>query len=296
MQPLLENILVFGANGQLGTSICQVLANVYNIIPVTRDKLNIAVKEEIHLLLTNLLRQYNLKAIINCIAFTNVNANESNISQAFQVNTLFVAELANFCKCHDIILVHFSSDYVFDGKLLNYQYKETDFANPLNIYGLSKYSADAIIIQQLKKYFIFRVSSVFGSSKNNNSNNFITTILKLAATKDKISVIADQISCPTHSDDIATAVKQMLTFYSDHFGLYNCVSSSSCSWFEFAQLILKQKGYDQNKIEPISYSDYKFIANRPQYSVLNINKLSQFFLMPTYQDAFLNYWGKNSII
>ncbi len=289
-----ENIVIFGSNGQLGSDICHTLNSTYDIHHVTREMVDVESKKSVLDFFDNmklLKEQSGVKAIINCIAFTNVDGNETNIDKAFRINTLFVSELVSFCKNQDVMLIHFSTDYVFDGRKENYKYKETDLTNPLNMYGLSKYNADNIIMNYLTKYFIFRVSSLFGANHatGKQGSGFIPTMIRLAQEKESWNVISDQISCPTHTLDVARVVDYVLTHNIYRFGLYNCVSSNSCSWFDFAKLILREYGYDDNKIKPISYKEYKFIAQRPQYSVLDISKLLEFYSMPSYEDAFLEY-------
>lgn len=287
MKPL---ILIFGANGQLGFDITQVIIPHYTIQAVTREIVDLANSQAVDSFLKT-LHNMEIYAVINCVAFTNVDGNESNIEQAFHINSIFVSQLVNFCKTTNTLLVHFSTDYIFDGTAKNHKYNETDPVNPLNIYGLSKYTADNIIKNYLDRYYIFRVSSLFGvtHATGKQGSGFIPTMLRLAAERDSWTVISDQISCPTHTLDVAKVVYHFLTTQITEYGIYNCVSSTSCSWFEFAQLILREYGYDPEKIKPISYQDYKFIAKRPQYSVLDISKLSNYYQMPSYQDAFLEY-------
>jgi dTDP-4-dehydrorhamnose reductase len=278
----MTKIVVLGSNGQLGSDLMIVLPELnHNIIGVTRQEFDVN-SDNMHSKLT----QYaDANYIINCIATTNVDGCEDNQQLAYNINSIFVADLAKFCSEHNIILIHISTDYVFDGQK-NTPYTEEDKPNPLNIYGLSKYAGELAIKTFAAKYFIFRVASLFGiAGASGKGGNFVTTMLRLANDKDSFTVINDQYTCPTHTLDISRAIKAVIKQNLDEYGIYNCVSSSSCSWFEFTQEILRQCGFDPHKVRPISYKEYAFRAMRPQYGVLDIKKLSRYYQMPDYKSA-----------
>lgn len=282
----MAKIVVLGSNGQLGYDLMKVLHNNTNnqVIAATREQIDATTAKA-----NDLARYADSDYIINCIATTNVDACEDNPSNAFSINTTFVVELAKFCTANNITLIHISTDYVFDGT--NKQpYTETDVPRPLNVYGLSKYAGELAIGHYGDKYFILRVSSLFGvAGASGKGGNFVTTMLRLSQEKDSWTVINDQITCPTHTLDIARAINALIEQKATEYGIYNCVSSTSCSWFEFTQDILCQSGNDINKVQPISYRNYSFKATRPQYGVMSVDKLARFYAMPDYKSALAEY-------
>lgn len=281
----MAKVVVLGSNGQLGSDLLKVLQDSHEVIASTSQDLDatrLTVKSE--------LEQYaDADYIINCIATTNVDGCEDNPGQAFLVNSAFVVSLAQFCQTNQIILFHISTDYVFDGSK-SQPYSETDQPNPLNVYGLSKYAGELAIKQYLSSYFILRVSSLFGvDGASGKGGNFVTTMLRLATEKDSWTVINDQLTCPTHTLDVARVIRDFIDKEITAYGIYHCVSNNSCSWFDFTREILRQCGIPESKVKPVSYKDYKFKAARPQYGIMNTRKLSNIYLMPDYQVALQEY-------
>lgn len=284
----MAKIIVLGSNGQLGSDLIKVLTqgNQQNqILPLTREQIDARADN-----LIDMFAHYiGVDYIINCIAVTNVDGCEDNSTDAFTINSSFVTQLAKFCDTNGITLIHISTDYIFDGRK-NTPYSETDVPNPLNIYGISKFAAELAVQNYMEKYFILRVSSLFGvAGASGKGGNFVTTMLRLAKEKDSWTVINDQITCPTHTLDVARAISALINKNATEYGIYNCVSSSSCSWFEFTQEILRQTGNDVAKVQAISYKDYKFKALRPQYSVLAVDKIAKYYKMPDYKEALAEY-------
>lgn len=285
------NVIILGANGQLGSDVCSVLAqdSKLKVTPITRNEFdanidldNIATK----------LGKYTPNIIINCIAITNVDWCEDNSAIAFKINADFTYKLAKYCKQHDILLFHISTDYIYDG-LNEFEYQEFDNAAPLNIYGLSKYAGDLAIQAYHNKYFILRVSGLFGKSgASGKGGNFITTIKRLAIEKDEIKVIADQVSNPTSTLAVARCIAHFISHNITEYGVFNCVSNDVISWYDFAREILRLSNLDENKIKPIEFKDYKFIAKRPQNSTLAVNKLKEFYSMPSIRESLAEYLNK----
>ena len=281
----MAKIVVLGSNGQLGSDLMQVLAAGHELIASTKANVDAASAN-----VTAQLEPYaSADYIINCIATTNVDGCEDNPQAAFVINSGFVVQLAQFCQTHDITLIHLSTDYVFDGSN-QLPYSENDQPKPLNVYGLSKYAGEIAVINYAAKHFILRVSSLFGvAGASGKGGNFVTTMLRLANEKDSWSVIDDQLTCPTHTLDIARAIKALIEQNVTEYGIYNCVSSSSCSWFEFTQEILRQTGNNPAKVKPVSYHEYKFKALRPQYGIMAVTKLNKYYVMPSCQAALSEY-------
>ena len=281
----MAKIVVLGSNGQLGSDLMQVLADGHELIASTHANVDAASAN-----VTAQLEPYaGADYIINCIATTNVDGCEDNPQAAFVINSGFVVQLSQFCQAHDITLIHLSTDYVFDGSN-QLPYSENDQPKPLNVYGLSKYAGEIAIKNYAAMHFILRVSSLFGvAGASGKGGNFVTTMLRLANEKDSWTVIDDQLTCPTHTLDIARAIKALVEQNVTEYGIYNCVSSSSCSWFEFTQEILRQTGNDPAKVKPVSYREYKFKALRPQYGIMDVTKLNKYYVMPSYKAALSEY-------
>lgn len=283
----MAKIVVLGANGQLGTDLMSVFANKqqHNIIGLDRNDVDASSLN----VLPQLAQYADADYMINCIATTNVDGCEDTPQATFVLNSGFVVQLAQFCAINNIKLIHISTDYVLDG-MINAPYDEKAIANPLNVYGLSKYAAELAVQRYCPQAFIFRVASLFGiAGAAGKGGNFVTTLLRLAVEKESWTVINDQFTCPTHTLDVARAISALINHQVTEYGIYNCVSSSSCSWFEFTQEILRQTGHNPAKVQPISYKNYNFKALRPQYGVLDVRKLSHYYQMPSYQAALSEY-------
>ncbi len=283
-----NKIVILGANGQLGSDLQKVfMQNQLDYVALTKQDIDVSCDD-----IEAKLSQYtNVSYLINCIAITNVDGCEDNPAQAMQVNTTTSYQLAKWAQLHGVILIHFSTDYVFDG-MAKIAYTEETQARPLSIYGLSKYAGDLAIQAYTEKYFIFRVASLFGvAGSSGKGGNFITTMLRLArdSERNKLSVINDQFTTPTHTLDIARCVAYFILNNVEEYGVYNCISNSQCSWYEFTQQILERSGLDQNKIHPISYTEYNFKAKRPQNVILSTNKLQKYYIMPHWQNALDEY-------
>ncbi len=279
----MAKIVVLGSTGQLGSDVIEVFLNGnHQVIAVTKEQVDATSLNVIE----QLAHYSDAAYIINCIATTNVDGCEEDPDAAFKINSTFVYLLAKFCNQNNIVLIHVSTDYVFDGAKKHAAYSEHDVPCPLNVYGLSKYAGELAIMAYAQKYFILRVASLFGvAGASGKGGNFVTTMLRLAKEKDEWTVIDDQITCPTHTMDIAKAIKSLVDNSVDEYGIFNCVSSGSCSWFEFTREILQQNGYNPDKVKPISYKDYQFKAKRPQYGILNNDKISKYYKMPDYKNA-----------
>jgi dTDP-4-dehydrorhamnose reductase len=284
-----QHIVILGANGQLGSdlvSICK--QNNISFTPVTQDDFN-ALTDDLGAKILDKIP--GVSHIINCIATTNVDGCETNSDLAFNLNASFAYKLTKLCNDINITLFHISTDYVFDGTKTDL-YLETDIPNPLNVYGLSKYAGDMAITRYALKYFIFRVSSLFGrAGASGKGGNFITTMQRLGRERDVVSVIANQITTPTATLDIARAILHFINNKVDDYGVYNCVSSNSCSWYDFAQAIFKLSGLDEAKLHKADFDSYKFVAKRPKYAVMSTAKLSKYYQMPQWQDSLNEYFS-----
>lgn len=282
----MAKILVLGANGQLGSDLMKIFAGTNNdVLGLTQMDLDAASAD----VGSQLAKYTGYEYIINCIATTNVDGCEDNPDLAFILNSAFVVKLAKFCQEQQSILIQISTDYILDG-IANHPISELVTPNPLNVYGLSKYAGEIAVSSNCDKYFILRVASLFGiAGAAGKGGNFINTMLRLANEKDSWQVIDDQFSCPTHTLDVARAICSLIDDKITDFGIYNCVSSMGCSWYEFTREILNLSGLNPDKVKPVSYKDYQFKAKRPQYTILDNSKLAKYYKMPDYKQALTEY-------
>lgn len=284
----MSRIAVLGANGQLGSDLVKILqAKNLNYLAVTRSDFDVSavdIEQKLNIL-------SDCKYIINCIATTNVDNCENQAITAFTVNCLFNQKLAKFCHTQQITLFYISTDYIFDGTSSD-PYLESQLPNPLNIYGISKLAGEYAVSNYSTQYFIFRTSALFGiAGASGKGGNFISTIMNLAQTRESFTIIDDQYTCPTHTLDLAKAIIYFIDNQITTYGIYNCVSSNSCSWWQFAAKILNLSHLDLNKLKTIKYADYQFKAQRPQSTILSNHKLQTFYHMPSWEESLEQYFA-----
>ncbi len=260
-------VLVTGSSGQLGCEIKELSKNFKE--EFFFDRLDITDKS----FLEPFLKENKIDTIINCAAYTAVDKAESDQKLADEINHLAVKNLAALAKEQEIKLVHISTDYVFDGK--NYKpYKEDDQTNPNSIYGKTKLDGEKAI-QEIapKNSIIIRTSWVYSSY----GNNFVKTMLKLGKTKDRLTVINDQVGTPTYARDLAQAILNIIPqIYNNKPEIYHYSNEGVLSWYDFAKEIMKMANL-KCKIEPIATKDYPTPAIRPHYSLLNKAQIKEVF-------------------
>ena len=290
-----QTVLVAGANGQVGSNICRIFDGNFDVIGFSSRELDICEASEIH----KIFDMVRPDIVINAAAYTKVDDAEIYSSLADQTNLHAVKHLCDACLNHNSLLVHFSTDYVFDGTKAD-PYREEDYADPLNAYGHSKLAGDHYIIENAVQYVIFRLAWVY----DNSGTNFPKKILKAAHGKDQLTVVDDQIGTPTSADFIATIVHHFIaakdTSNKQEFNsVYNLVPNGMASWFEFAVRLLSRAeamGFDlkckAKDVIPIKSSHLSQPAKRPQRVVLDNRKIQQalgirFALWDAYIDDFL---------
>jgi dTDP-4-dehydrorhamnose reductase len=266
-------VLVTGANGQLGQSI-QFIANKYpNIQFVYTDfqEMDITNIENCQAVFT----KYQPHFCINTAAYTAVDKAESESEKAHLINAVGPENLAKVCKEFDTILVHISTDFIFDGTS-KVPYLETDVPNPKSIYGQTKLDGEIAIQKNWEKHFIVRTSWVYSQF----GANFMKTMLRLASERNTLSVVNDQIGTPTNAVDLAEVLLKIIasckTETDGVFGIYNFSNEGVCSWYDFAAAIFHQKGIEID-LKPIPTDSYPTPAKRPAYSVLDKTKIKKVF-------------------
>lgn len=260
-----KKIMILGARGMLGYDMVKTLSIDYEIIPLDIEELDITKKDDV----MKAMIETRPDIVINCAAYTDVDGCESNIEKAFSVNAEGVRYIAQSCKNVDAKLIHYSTDYIFNGKKKS-PYKEEDLPNPLNIYGKSKLKGERYVQEILNDYLIIRTEWLFGK----NGKNFVSTILELSDQKDELRVVNDQIGSPTYTVDLAYATKTLIE--KAVAGIFNITNSGHCSWFEFAKKILDLSNTNHIKIFSISSQQLQRPARRPRNSILNCNKFQIF--------------------
>jgi len=226
-------VLITGVSGQLGSSLCSVLADDFQVIPATRAEFDItdlaATQAFIH--------KKAPHVIIHPAAYTDVDGCETNKEKAFLVNTIGARNVAIATREIEAKLVFISTDYVFDGRKES-PYLEYDPPNPASVYGWSKLMGEQMVMQQNPRSFILRISWLYGP----HGKNFVKTMLSLARTEEELQVVNDQRGTPTFAGDVARQIQTLIQ--TDSYGLYHCTSQGSCTWYEFALEIIKNAGYE----------------------------------------------------
>lgn len=279
------HVLVTGARGQLGSDVVSELMsrNIYATgIDITELDITDAFACKDFISKKN--SEKRIDAIIHCAAYTAVDKAEDEVETAARINAYGTENLVKVCKEFDIKFMYISTDYVFDGEG-DAAFKPDDKRAPLNVYGQTKYEGELAVEKYLEKYFIVRISWVFGL----NGNNFINTMLKLGRTKDSLNIVSDQIGSPTYTKDLAVLLSDMIV--TDKYGRYHATNEGLCSWYEFAMEIFKQAGITDIKVNPVSSEEFPVKAKRPHNSRMDKIKLTEngFKLMPTWQDALSRY-------
>ena len=277
----MTNILITGANGQLGSEINAIAPkyNKYNFLFTDLKALDITNK----LAVQNYLTNNNINTIINCAAYTAVDKAESEPALANNINHVAVANFAQLAKDKNIKLIHISTDYVFDGTA-HTPYVETDLPNPPSVYGKTKLAGE----QAMQKInpansIIIRTSWVYSKY----GNNFVKTMLRIAKERDEINVVADQIGTPTNAADLAQAIITILPkIKNEEVELYHYSNEGVCSWYDFAKAIFKIKGLTI-QVYPIETSQYPTPAKRPFYAVLNKGSIKERYniTIPYWKDS-----------
>jgi len=261
------NILVTGANGQLGSELRELSGSYgHRFIFTDRSTLDITDKEA----LTALLDKESIDTIINCAAYTAVDKAESDEANADAINHLAVKTMAELSKTQGIKLIHISTDYIFDGH--NYRpYTETDSTGPQGVYGKTKLAGEEAIRASGADAAIIRTSWVYSSY----GNNFVKTMLRLGKERDELGVIFDQVGTPTYARDLAKAVLDSLEkLKAQPFVIYHYSNEGVLSWYDFAKEIMKMAKIEC-KINPIETKAYPTPAKRPHYSLLNKAKIKE---------------------
>lgn len=273
-------ILVTGVTGQLGYDVVQVLKkrNI-DYLGVSSNGMNLGHLDEIE----KVVMDYHPDAIIHCAAYTAVDKAEDDYGLVMDINAKGTLALARVAKAIDAKLLYISTDYVFGGQG-EFPFSTDSEKKPLNMYGLSKLFGEQAVQMVVEKYFIVRISWVFGQ----NGNNFIKTMLRLGQSNDTLNVVADQWGSPTYTADVAPLLCDMIL--SDKYGVYHATNEGVTNWADFATYVMKVANIDCD-INPISSIEYPTKAIRPHNSRLDKSSLdiNGFHRLPDWKDAVDRY-------
>lgn len=271
------NVLVTGANGQLGHDICEYLTSL-GIDNVAADigEFDICSMKEV----VRAMEFIKPTHVAHCAAYTAVDKAEQEQELCERVNVDGTRNIARACADFKAEMLYFSTDYVFDGNSKDEPWEVDDPKGPLNVYGKTKLKGELAVIEELEKYYIARISWVYGIS----GGNFVKTMLRLSQSRDEINVVNDQIGAPTYTQDVAKISLELLK--SGSYGVYHTPNDGQCSWYDFAREIFVKAGVDI-KLNPVTTQEYPTAAARPKNSRLSKKSLDDagFSHLPHYSDA-----------
>lgn len=277
------NILVTGADGQLGNcmrnavdALGDTCADNYIFTDVAQ--LDITDGKAV----ANAVNDNNVNVIVNCAAFTNVDAAESNAELARQLNATAVQNLAHAVKANDGHLVHISTDYVFGGEPYNIPCREDQSGTPTGVYGQTKLEGEQLIASSGVKALIVRTAWLYSEY----GKNFVKTMLNLTATKEKLNVVFDQVGTPTYAQDLAEAIVHIIDnrMLDGNEGIYHYSNEGVTSWYDFTKMIAMMAGNNRCDIQPCHSNEFPSPVKRPSYSVLDKTKFKSTFSLP------IPYW------
>ena len=274
------NILVTGANGQLGNEIRILTGDsrhnyIYtDVVEAEGNRttmLDITNAEEVKAMVAN----HNVDVIINCAAYTNVDAAEDNEALAEKLNSEAPAILANAMAEAGGLLVHISTDYVFGGDPYNTPCREDQKGTPTGVYGATKLRGEQRITASGCKYLIIRTAWLYSEF----GKNFVKTMLNLTSTKPQLKVVFDQTGTPTYAYDLAKAIVEIVESkkYEGNEGIYHYSNEGVCSWYDFTKMIAEMAGHTECDIQPCHSSEFPSKVMRPSYSVLDKSKIKAVF-------------------
>jgi dTDP-4-dehydrorhamnose reductase len=276
-------ILLIGALGQLGTDLRKTLA-AHEVTPVDKEEIDVCQRRQVDTMVGDLRPE----VLVNCSAFNRVDEAEDDPEAAFAVNTFAVRNLALAARRYEAKLVHFSSDYVFDGPVRR-PYVESDTPCPRSMYGVSKLAGEAMVQAIWPRHFLIRTCGLYGyTGSRDKGTNFVESMFRLEARGGPVRVVDDQFCTPTSTMDLAWAVTQLLP--TESHGVYHLTNAGQCTWYEFACAVFAEAGLHPD-VQPVASSEFPVKAKRPDYSVLDNQKFRAegFTDMRPWREALADY-------
>ncbi|MCX8036308.1 MAG: dTDP-4-dehydrorhamnose reductase [Candidatus Sumerlaeia bacterium] len=284
-----KKVLVTGAKGMLGTDLVAriKMTRKYDLVAVDIEEMDITRLSEVK----NTLLEHRPDVVIHCAAYTNVDRAENERELAMAVNSEGTKHVAFFCREIGAEMIYISTDYVFDG-VKQTPYVETDRTHPINVYGASKLAGEEHVAVLLEKHKICRTSWLCGV----HGHNFIYSILQAVSEGRPLSVVNDQIGRPTFTFDLAEALLWLLD--RPQYGVFHITNSGFCSWYEFAQKIIHLGGIKDVAVRPITSEQFRSLARRPPYSVLENRRLEQlgFRPLPRWEDSLREFLARKTAL
>ncbi len=267
----MSKILIIGAQGQLGTDLCEVLALSHQVIPLGHTQVEITEQDSVE----KNIQKYKPQLVINTAAFHKTQECETNPEKAFTVNALGEYYAAAAAAKINATIIYISTNYVFDGK--KQIYTEKDTPNPLNIYGASKFAGENLTRIANQKYYIIRTSGLFGIHKSGKGHNFVSLMLEKSRSASPL-VVNDEFSSLTYTHDLALKLAELIANNAG-YGIYHLTNQGSASWFEFSQKIIE---IGKGKFPPLEIKSAtgKSILSRPKYSGLKSTNLKRANIKP----------------
>lgn len=279
-------VLITGANGQLGTDLCQALHN-FQVIPLTHRDIEIGDMDSVK----ETFGEHRPEIVINTAAYVRVDDCETSQDKAFLVNAWGARNIAVVAQELGAKLIHISTDYVFGGEAepRTMPYTEFDAPMPISVYGKSKLAGEKFVQHLCSKHFIIRTSGLFGvAGSSGKGGNFVETMLRLGKEQAELRVVNDQIFSPTYTRDLARKIAQLIN--TEYYGIFHITNRDTCSWYEFTKEILRLAGL-KTAIVPITSDQYPQKAKRPRFSVLDNYQLRLLGMddMRSWQEALEDY-------
>jgi len=278
-------VAVIGANGQLGSDLVETLLTNHDVVGLTHSDIEITDIDNVK----NILTAIKPDVLLNTAAYHVVPEAEKFPDRAFSINGAAVLNLAKVCQDTKTTLVHYSTDYVFDGAKQK-PYTEDDCPNPLNVYANTKLSGEHFALNYCDTSFVIRVSCIYGKVPcRAKGGNFITAMLKLAKEKPEVRVVNDEVLTPTPTSEIAKGTQALLQ--TNAYGLYHMSCEGEVSWYEFARTIWDTLKL-QTPLYPASVKDFPLVVKRPFYSVLENERLKNLGInnMPDWKQALISFF------
>lgn len=266
----MKKILVVGGNGQLGNCIRKIAENYenkYEFIFTDSQSLDVTNNDQVQ----GFFYDNKPDFCINASAYTAVDLAEKEPGKAFAVNAEGVANLAEACSDFKTILIHISTDYVFDGET-NLDYEEDDFTNPVGVYGQSKLKGEELALDLNPKTIIIRTSWLYSEF----NKNFVKTMLNLFSQKDELGIVADQFGQPTNANDLAEAIMTIIETTNKTFGVFHFSNYPETTWFDFAKKIA-EFSKSNIKLNPLTTEQYPTPAKRPKRSTMSLDKIEKVY-------------------
>jgi dTDP-4-dehydrorhamnose reductase len=280
-------IAIVGVNGQLGMDLRRTLS-AETLVPLAHCDLDVSNSEQVD----EVLDSARPDVVINTAAFHNVEQCEKQPETSFAVNATGPRNLALACRRIHAVLVHFSTDYVFDGGQRQ-PYTELNLPHPLNVYAVSKLAGEGMVSLTWSRHFIIRTCGLYGvAGSKGKGGNFVETMLKKARDGSPLRVVDDQVLTPTFTGDLAAAVSQLIR--SEAYGLYHVSAEGQCSWYDFARKIFELENFSVD-LGPVSTTEFPSSVQRPAYSVLSKQKLNELAItMPRWEDGLSRYFAQRT--